>query len=550
MPVSEAAALLNGLDELPLLERVVGKILARQARALGSRNFVCHAGEWRSYSQMNARANRVANAFGAGSRDTAEIMIGRGARVALLLSNRLEFLDWWFGLSKIGAIHMPINCEYLAPQIAQALIRSPMELVVTERSLVARLHAALELLSAHGQARPRVLVVEAGEYAAAVGAADEAEPGDTQGAGTVSGADAGVIMSTSGTTGASKGVVLSHAQQYILGRNIARHMELRAADRYYNFFPLFHNTAQAMITLPVMLCGASMVMGERFSASRFWGEAAQSGCTAFYYIGEIIRILLKTSAASGTENPFRVAWGIGAGAGDMQEFEQRFGVKLLTGYGSTEANVPCFVPRHGGKRGSVGRVLQPFEIRVAGAGGESLGNSEVGEILVRSAEPHAVMLGYDGNAQATVNAWRDLWLHTGDTGYLDAEGDLFFAGRLNDAIRVRGEHVSSFEVEEAIARLPGVCEVAAVAVPGELGGDEVKAVIVLAAGAGLTPLAVVEHARERLPRYAVPRYVEFVEALPKTATNKVQKHLLRASGITAAVDCLGMNRTLRKESHV
>jgi carnitine-CoA ligase len=333
-------------------------------------------------------------------------------------------------------------------------------------------------------------------------------------------------------------------------------MQLSASDRYYNVFPLFHNTSQAMITMPVLLTGASMLLAERFSASRFWPEASESQCTVFYYIGEILRILLKAADDHSDRNNaagavrLHTAWGIGASANDMAEFERRFGVKLLTGFGSTEANVPCFRPREHVKRGSVGRVLPPFEIRVAGAHAEPLPDGQVGEILVRSAEPCALMMGYDGDANATVNAWRDLWLHTGDAGYLDSDGDLFFTGRINDAIRVRGEHVSSFEVEEALAAYPGVLEVTVVAVPSELGGDEVKAVIVAAPGLALDASAIIDYARSCLPRYAVPRYVEYVDALPKTPTNKIQKHLLRATGIGAAYDSLNVGLETRRENYV
>lgn len=491
--------------ELPLSERVAGKILAARARDRGESPFVHFGSRWRSFAEMHRRANRVGHA-----------LRGRGirarSRVAILLRNRLECLDLWFALSRLGALQMPINCEYKAPQILQTLRRSTVDLIVVESGLLPQLSAALALMSS----APDIWVIDA-EVEEWLAFPDD----DIASSTAVDGADAGVIMNTSGTSGASKGVILSHAQQYLLGRNIANDMELSPDDVYYNFFPLFHNTAQAMITMPVLLTGGRMVLTERFSASRFWMDVRTHGCTAFYYIGEILRILLKSPPTPESTNAsLRVAWGIGASAADFSEFQSRFRVRLRTGYGSTEANVPCMLPREGGKPGSAGCAIPGFEIRIA----------DDGEILVSSSEPCALMFGYDADAAATAAAWRDRWFRTGDSGYLE-EGQLFFTGRLKDAMRVRGENVSAFEVEETIAALDGVLEVAAIAVPAEIGGDDVKVVIVASPGVQLKPEAVIEWARGRLPRFAVPRYVEFVAELPKTPTNKVQKHVLRERGL-------------------
>ena len=520
--------------DLPLRDRVCGKILAARARQNGDAPFVHFAGEWHGFATMSRRANQVAHAL-------AQLGIRAGQRVAILLRNRLEYLDLWFGLSRIGAIQVPVNCEYRAAQILHLLKRAPVRLVVAEREFAPELAGAVVSLShgldvllveSSGAADSRALppsLAHARSYADVVANAPQEDSDHAE----VSGADPAVIMNTSGTTGPSKGVVLSHAQQYILGRNIAADMQLRGDDVYYNFFPLFHNTAQAMITMPVLLSGARMVLVDRFSASRFWDEARTHGCTAFYYIGEILRILLRASPSDAAGTPLRIGWGIGAPARDFDEFQERFGIRLRTGYGSTEANVPCYLPERNARAGRCGRALRGFEIRIANEAGEPVPSGTQGEILIRSSEPYALMLGYDGDPAATVAAWRDLWLHSGDAGVLDDDGQLTFAGRLKDAIRVRGENVSAFEVEAVIAALEGVLEVAAIAVPCELGGDDVKVVIVAARADALAPETVVEWARIHLPRFAVPRYVEFVPALPKTPTNKIQKHLLRQQPFTA-----------------
>ena len=516
-------------DPLPLHDRVAAKILARQAAAAPDRPFVQFAGRWVTYAEADRRANRAAHALSAAG-------VSKGARVAILLRNRLEYLDLWFGLSRLGAIQVPINTAYRVPQIAHVFKRAPIEAIVVEQGLLGEFQQATRDIAQ----RPLVMLVDADgvndagaiDYASAFAEAADTPP---LGADDVSGADAGAVMNTSGTTGPSKGVLLSHAQQYILGRMIAADAGLEADDVYYNFFPMFHNTAQAMITVPVLLVGARMVLTERFSASRFWPEAIEHGCTVFYYIGEIMRILLKsTTPADARGARLRVGWGIGAAPRDFVEFQERFGVALRTGYGSTEANVPCYLPHGSSKVESVGCAVAGFEIRIGNERGEPMPPGAQGEILVRSYEPCALMLGYDGDPAATVAAWQDLWFHSGDAGMVDDEGNLYFKGRLKDSIRVRGENISAFEVEQVIGEVDGVVEVAAIAVPSELGGDDLKIVVVTREDAHLTPQALVAHAAVRLPRYSIPRYVEFVTALPKTPTNKAQKHVLRSQPFTTS----------------
>ncbi len=514
------------LSGLPLSQQVAAHILRQQAQRIGERVFAVCGDERITYAEADRRADRVAAALHA-------LGIGKGERVALLLHNRLEYLDLWFGLSRIGAIQLPLNTAYKSAQLLHTLKRAPVAAVVVEDALLPELEtiigqlAPLKALVVLGSAQPRVKHkylfykdIFSGTPAPAV---------------TVHGADVGAIMNTSGTTGPSKGVLLSHAQQYILGRNIVNDMALTEADVYYNCFPLFHNTAQAMITLPVLLTGARMVLVERFSVTRFWSDVRVHGCTAFYYIGETLRILLKsTSAADGAGSRLRIGWGIGASAADFTAFASRHGVEMRTGYGSTEGNVGVYLPHDKPNLASVGRPLPGFEVRIADTSNDPLPPGESGEILVRASEPCTLMLGYDGDDAATVAAWKDLWFHTGDSGYLDAEGNLFFTGRVKDAMRVRGENVSAFEVEQAIAEVEGVMEVAAIAVPCELGGDDIKIVVV--ARAGTTPKleTLIQHAEQRLPRFAVPRYVEFVAALPKTETNKVRKNVLREAPFTPA----------------
>ncbi len=516
-------------DALPLADRVPAKLLAMQAQACPSRPFVHVSGRWVSYAEASARASKAGNAL-------AALGAKKGSRVALIMRNRLEFLDLWFGLGRIGAIQVPLNPQYRSPQIEHVLKRAPVDFVICEPEFLAEVTTAMRTL-----ANPPALLtlgscdvagLKSRNYHDLFTAAPEQMPESAAG---IHGADIGAVMNTSGTTGPSKGVLLPHSAQYVLGRNLSADMGLEPDDIYYNFFPLFHNTAQAMITLPVLIHGARMVLTEKFSASRFWPEAREHGCTAMYFIGEIIHILRKsTTREDAAGSKIRVAWGIGGSAEDFQKFQSQFGITLRTGYGSTEANVPCYLPHQTDRIDSVGCPIPGFQIRIGDEYCQAVPAGTQGEILVRGDEPSSMMMGYDGDPAATAAAWQQLWFHTGDAAVMDADGYLYFKGRVKDAVRVRGENISAFEVESVIAQLPCVAEVAAIAVPGEIGGDDLKVVVVLKEGAAMDPATLIEHAAQRLPRYSIPRYVEFVQELPKTPTNKVQKHVLRSTPFTSA----------------
>lgn len=508
---------------LAISECTLGRILRRAATVFGPRPFVRWRDKTFSFEEINRRANKAANALLA-------LGVSRGARVAIMCSNRIEYLDLWFGLAKIGAIQVPLNTAYKAPQILHTLSRSEVRFVVLQNDLAAEFNRLphemrerhfLTLDGAVGMIAP----ARESDLAALVASASDVEPPDSG----IDGSDIGAIMNTSGTTGMAKGVLLPHAQQYWLGRRIADALELGPEDVFYNFFPLFHNTSQAMITVPALLTGAQMVLAEKFSLSNFWPDVKAHGVTVFYYIGEILHLLVKTSRSDeARETRLRAGWGIGGAPRDVDYFERIHGVRLGTGYGSTEGNVPVFRPLgQDSLSAAAGRVLPEFQVKVADPLGQSLPAGVVGEILIRADKPSITFAGYDGNAEATAEATKGGWYHSGDAGRFDEQGNLYFVARIKDVIRVKGENVSASEIEDVLLSFPGVLEAAAVAVPSELGGDDIKAVIVPAPAMQLDKTALVEHCERVLPKFSVPRYFELREALPKTLTNKIQKNVLR-----------------------
>jgi crotonobetaine/carnitine-CoA ligase len=278
-----------------------------------------------------------------------------------------------------------------------------------------------------------------------------------------------------------------------------------------------------------------MLLIDRFSRSGFWDDVKAHGCTAFFGMGAILDILNKDPEGLGSSrgHSLRIGWGIAMGVEQVKRFSELFGVEFITGYGSTEVNMVSMTSRRDSKPGSVGRLLDDFEVAIFDECDQALTPGNVGEIVVRPRRPYITFLGYWGKPQQTVDAWRNLWMHTGDAGYIDTDGYLYFVDRIKDVIRYRGNNVSSLEVENVLLDFPAVQEAAVIPAPSALGGyeQEIQAVLVLAEGQQLDAEAVIHHCSEKLPYYAVPRYLDVVDALPKTSTGKVRKTELRERGL-------------------
>jgi crotonobetaine/carnitine-CoA ligase len=281
-----------------------------------------------------------------------------------------------------------------------------------------------------------------------------------------------------------------------------------------------------------------MLLIERFSRSRFWEDVKAHGCTAFFGMGAILEILNKDpdGPVSSRGHSLRIGWGIGMGVEQVKRFSDLFGVEFITGYGSTEVNMVSMTSRRDPKPGSVGRVLEDFEVAIFDESDQALPPGNVGEIVVRPRRPYITFLEYWGKPRQTVDAWRNLWMHTGDAGSIDSDGYLYFVDRIKDVIRYRGNSVSSVEVENVLLDFPAVEEAAVIPAPSELGvyEQEIQAVLVLAEGHQLDAGAVIRHCSEKLPYYAVPRYLDVVDALPKTSTGKVRKTELRERGLSSS----------------
>jgi crotonobetaine/carnitine-CoA ligase len=349
--------------------------------------------------------------------------------------------------------------------------------------------------------------------------------------------DSAVLIYTSGTTGPSKAVMSSYASLWLFDRNFVW-PDVGAEDCFLQALPMFHMSGVGA-TYSMLRRGGSVALLPGFQAKTFWSDVRRFGATVSCILHAMVSYLLKQPARDDDlDNPLRIAY-MGP-LSHVEEFSTRFGVGVYTAFGMTEVPVPIRSELNPRDPRSCGRAIDPdaYEVRIVDEHDIPVDAGQPGELIVRHRLPWVMNSGYHGMPEATARAWLNGWFHTGDQFIVDEDGNFFFVDRVKDAIRRRGENISSFEVESEVLSHPAVEEVAAVAVPNPevgaaTGDEEVKVVVVLVQGTALTHEQLTEYLVERMPRHWVPRFVEFAAGLPKTPSFKVKKAELRAAGVTA-----------------
>jgi crotonobetaine/carnitine-CoA ligase len=518
--------------ETPYERHTIGAVLGDRARSHPRRPFVTFGERTLSYGDVNRRAGHVAA-------NLTALGVGRGDRVLLMLPNSPAFVLAMFGIARLGAVEVPINTAYKGDLLAYVLDDSEPAAVVVHPQWLPRLLPVID-----GVPSVRALVVdgEAGDARSSLPARitvvrfdellAEAPPPAVESART----DLSAIMYTSGTTGPSKGVQVTHAHQVLYGYDWAEAVDFSPDDVLLGPLPLFHALARTLGLIPTLLHGAHMAIEERFSARRFWDRARAVDATIAHGIFGMVPILLGQEP-SPRDRDHRVRTFYIGPSRLTEVFRERFGAQIVEVFGATETGIVTRLPYGEHRSGSCGRPnAGAFEVRIADDDDEDVLAGEIGEILVRPVRPWAMMTGYWRKPEATAEAFRNLWFHTGDFGRFDADGYVYFVDRKKDAIRRRGENISSFEVEVAVNAHPAILESAAIAVPSELTEDDVKVCVVLQEGAALDHAEFIAFLDGRLPYFMVPRYVEVLEALPKTPNEKVRKVELRRMGRDGITD--------------
>ncbi len=473
-----------------------------------------------TYAELDRRARAWAASLAA--RGVAE-----GDHVATMLPNTFDAHVTMLALAWLRVVEVPLNVAFTGRMLAYALD-----------------HADVTTLLVAPDFRDAVAAVEADtpKLARIVELDDATRAGFDEGLDAVPALelvgpqyrDVHSLMFTSGTTGPSKAVITPWAVMYQFWSWVPDDA-LEAGDGLYCAMPLFHNSGRSAFNY-AMSCNARFVIRDRFSASDFWSDIRATGCVTAALVGPMTALLHSAPPQpDDADSPLRNAI-LGPMIPEIDDFERRFGVRVATGYGQTETGMAVTTGWNHGPSANCGRIREDYpwpEVRIADEFDEPVPDGEVGELLVRSAEPWALNVGYHKMPEQTAAAWRNGWFHTGDAFRRDVDGWFYFVDRLRDTIRRRGENISSFEVETMVAEHPAVRECAAIGVPAPLGEDDVFVAVIVDDPAAFDPAELLSFLEPRMPRFMLPRYVEVVDDLPRTeASMRVRKHELRSQGVT------------------
>jgi crotonobetaine/carnitine-CoA ligase len=506
-------------------ERVMGSLLRARAQQYPDRPFCFVADDGFTFAEIDRRSDTVAAGFAAHG-------VAKGDRVAVLTPNRVEVLELFYGLAKLGAIQVPLNAFLKGAFLRHQLAHSRASVLVADEAGAA---AAEPLLAELPDLRQIVMLdpsapapsgteVELLSYEEVVTAGSGPPPEVEIGA-----HDTMSIVFTSGTTGLPKGCVLSHGYYARCGWTSAYGLDIGSDDVIYAPLPLFHGGGRMLVLTAALVIGIPVHFDVAFSASAFMSRAAEVDATVVIAIGAMGMALLATPPGP-SDRAHRVHSMMVAPLTPEEQvrFKDRFGIEPWTEcYGQTECVPLCVAPRTGPRdRAGCGFPAPDLEVKLLDDKLQEVPDGEVGEICIRPREQFAMFDGYWGQPEATLDSFRGLWYHTGDAGRKLQSGQLTFVDRKKDALRRRGENVSSIELEIAIRTHPKVADAAVHAVPSPATEDDIKACIVLKHGETTDPEELFSFFRDHLPYFALPRYVELLDDLPRNAVNRVMKHVL------------------------
>jgi carnitine-CoA ligase len=510
-----------------LEERTIGRILADKADTVGDRPWLLWEDRRYTYAELDQFTNRYANGFFA-------LGIRKGDHVALLLPNCPEFFWASWGLGKLGAVSVPINTAAKGELLRYFIDQSDSKWIVVAEECASRvatlagqipkvkglLYFGPKLQSDSELRELRLPLTDLREMGSG--------SSNPQSLSAVRHSDVNLIAYTSGTTGPSKGAVSPHSQGHGVGYSVSNHFGYQADDVLYTCLPLFHGNAMWYTCYAALWADATIALVPRFSATQFWDDIVRFGVTQFNSLGAMTNIIWKLPDP-GKEHRLRQCMTVPSPKEIYLDFQTRYHLRITSVYALTETCVvTLFTPNDPiEKAGAAGKTPGYVEIQIVDEENRHLPSGESGEICVRPHEPGLMMLGYYKMPEATAQQMRGDWFYTGDRGYVDEDGYLFFVDRKKEAIRRRGENISAYEVELIISKHPKVLEAAAIPIRSELSEDDVMAYIVLRPGENLSHEEVIDFCSHHMSYFMVPRFVEFVDSLPKTPSQKIEKYKLK-----------------------
>jgi crotonobetaine/carnitine-CoA ligase len=510
-------------------ERTIGFLI--HDKALQNKNRVCLLFEDQriTYEELDSHSNCLANGM-------LEIGIKKGDKVAILMNNSPDYMFTWLALAKIGAIEVPVNTNYKGEFLHYMIEDSDAQTLILDSEYLDRVSVIAQDLSYLKNLIIRDHV-------------SDSEPSISPGLSVTSfeslraspvqqpqvlvkPTDIWSIMYTSGTTGPAKGVVLCHNYAFEFTITLIRYNRTTEVDVQYCPWAMYNLTGQCETSMRAFMTDGRVALTKRFSVSRFWDDVRRYGCTEFVYFGGVLRFLWnQPPKPDDADNPMRSCFGAPTPKDIHREFEKRFDVKLIEMYGSTEVGFPLFNPYEERRPTSCGLPTEGYEVAVMDNDDNFLPPNQVGELVVRPKRPHMILNEYYKKPEATLEAFSNLWFHTGDLVRQDEEGYFYYVQRKKEAIRRRGQNISSLELETILNTHPDIIESAAVGIPSEFGEEDVMVFIVVKEGHRLDHLDLMHFCEERMPYFMVPRYVEFVDDLPKTGTAKTEKYKLKERGL-------------------
>lgn len=498
-----------------------------------------------TYAAFDEDVNRIANVF-------LDLGIEKGDHVALHLHSSPEFLMCLFGLAKIGAVAVPINEQYLADEAEYILENSDAICVVVEPLF----YETYQELLARGHYFPKgVVVARAGTESpksnidfssiyTPLGTVEEGQQGIydfwmmrceqsaiLRDSCELASDDPVQIIYTSGTTSRPKGVVLTHANMVFSGLYGDWEVSLRGSDRVLTSMPACHSNFQLAALMPVITAGASLIIVEKYSATRFMKQIRHYKATVIQCVAMMLRTLLLQPADPEEKNHCvrEVLYFIPITDAEKEEFEQRFNMRIMNTYGSTESIGWAITDPPVGARNwpSVGRAGLGYKARICDMEDNELPPGEVGEIQIKGERGRSVMLEYYNNPEATENTFSaDGWLKTGDQGYQDDNGWFYFVDRKVNMVKRSGENISTTELEEILEQHPAIAEAAVIGVPDPIRDQAIKAFVRFAPGESMTLAEVEQYCKDHMASFKVPTFYEVVEDFPRTCSMKIEKKLL------------------------
>lgn len=522
--------------------QTVPELIAARGRAMPDRLAVEVCGRALTYGELDAQSDRLAG-------NLARHGVRKGDRVASMAFNCVEQLLVWFATNKLGAVWVPLNVSLDGRDLAYSLTDTAPKVLFADTECAGKLDAVWGELG-HGPMRVTIGGDAEGSFEAF--AQPEASPPEVE----LLGSDPAVVIYTGGTTGVPKGVVLPHMAWIASGYRYIGTFEVGPEDRHLSVTALFHNAGLMIGTMGPIVAGIPTFIERWFSAANFWRRARETGATIIDPIGTMVTLLCQQPPSSlDREHKVRVSLGVlsQVPAGVAEAFRVRFGIGIVNVYSLSETGGVLIVHNKANspKPDANGKPWGWCEIQIVDEADRRMQPGQVGEITMRPTLPFTFMLGYQNNPEATLRCFRNLWLHTGDLGYVDEEGYLYFTGRQAHWLRTRGENVSAYEVESVISEFPGVREAIVVGIPAELGEEEVKLFVIAEDPAAFDPAAVHQWCHGRMAPFKIPRFIELADEFPRSSTKReVERHKLRALGNDRAWDAERVfgRRSLRARS--